>query len=142
MTAQSHVWNGVTYRILLDSVQSGGSLGLFESTDFPGYGPPRHVHHREDETFVVLEGEVEFVLGADRSMLSAGDTIFVPRGVEHTFRVRGAAPARMLTALTPGGMEGFFVEMAKGGYKIPEDMGQIVAIAARYQLEFTGPPLT
>lgn len=138
---ETHVWNGVTYRILLPASQSGGRLGIFESEDHPGFGPPRHIHREEDETFTILTGEVEFLLNGASSLHGPGEVVFVPRGTEHTFRVRGASPARMLTVMTPGGFEGFFGEMARGQYRIPQDMPAIAGIAARYNLAFTGPPL-
>ena len=48
---------------------------------------------------------------------------------------------RYKTILTPGGFEGFFADMAQGGFRIPEDMERIVACAARHSLRVTGPPL-
>ena len=136
------VWNGVSYTILLTATASGGTIGVFQSEDFPGYGPPRHIHHDADETFVVLAGEVDFLLAGVVSHRGPGSLIFVPRGTEHAFCVRSDTSARMMTVMTPGGFEGFFRAMAHGGYKIPQDMAQIAPIAAAYKLEFTGPPLT
>ena len=133
-------WLGTIYRILLPS-GSNSSLSIFESLDQPGYGPPRHIHKCEDETFYVISGEVEFWLDRETVRHGPGDVVFVERGKEHTFRVTGETPARMLTIMTPGGFEGFFPEMAKGRYRIPQDMEKIAEIGTRYNLEFTGPPL-
>jgi hypothetical protein len=55
--------------------------------------------------------------------------VFAPRGREHTLRVAGDAPARWVATVTPGGFEGFFPMMASRGYRIPEDMAAIAAIA-------------
>jgi hypothetical protein len=55
--------------------------------------------------------------------------------------VLGSEPCRHLVILTPGGFEGFFADMAQGRFRIPEDMEQIGASAARHSLRFTGPPL-
>jgi hypothetical protein len=73
--------------------------------------------------------------------MGVGQAVFVPRGREHTFRVAGDTPCGHLVILTPGGFEGFFADMARGGFRIPEDMEQIGASAARHNLRFTGPPL-
>jgi hypothetical protein len=73
--------------------------------------------------------------------MGPGDIAFVAKGQEHTFRVVGEMAARMLTVMTPGGFEGFFVEMAKDQYQIPQDLPKIAAIGSGYNLEFTGPPL-
>ena len=104
-------------------------------------GPPRHIHHAEDETFVVLSGEVEFWVAGERLLRGPGEAAFVPRGVEHTFRVVGDRPSRHLVILTPGGFEGFFREMAEARCRIPEDMPAVLQSAGRHNLEFTGPPL-
>jgi len=135
-------WNGVTYHIRLSAADTGGRLGIFETEDHPGYGPPRHIHHDADETFVLLQGQVDFLRGDTVTSHVPGDTVFVPRGTVHSFCVRGDSPARMLTVMTPGGFEGFFGKMAAGGYRIPQDMAQIAAISAEFQQEMVGPPLT
>lgn len=127
--------------MILDPSQTGGAMSIVDSVSPPNAGPPRHVHKAEDETFVVLTGEVEVWLAGERFVFGPGETAFVPRGTEHTFRTLGGRPSRHLVILTPGGFEGFFQEMAKGGMRIPEDMPAIVECAARYNLEFTGPPL-
>ncbi|MGR3761415.1 cupin domain-containing protein [Roseobacteraceae bacterium NS-SX3] len=134
-------WLGVEYRILLGAGDTGGAISVVDSTAPPGSGPPRHVHEDADETFVMLEGEAEFWLEGELFSRSAGGSVFVPRGKEHTFRVTGTRPGRHLVILTPGGFEAFFAEMAAGGYRIPEDMEQIAGIAAQHHLRFTGPPL-
>ncbi len=116
-------------------------MSIVDSLTPAGSGPPRHVHEREDETFVILTGECEFWLEGQTLLKRAGESVFVPRGKEHTFRVVGSQPSRHVIVLTPGGFEGFFSEMAQGGFRIPEDMEQISASAARHNLRFTGPPL-
>jgi quercetin dioxygenase-like cupin family protein len=134
-------WLGVRYKTILPAVATGGAISIVDSLGPVGSGPPRHVHEREDETFVILTGECEFWLEGQTILKRAGESVFVPRGREHTFRVVGAQPSRHLTILTPGGFENFFAEMAQGGFRIPDDMEQIGAAAARHSLRFTGPPL-
>ncbi len=131
-------WNGNEYRIRLTGQKA---IGIFEGLEKAGHGPPRHRHMAEDETFHILSGEAEFFLDGELFTRGPGDVIFVARGREHTFRPLGETPLRMFTVMTPGGFEGFFREMAEGGFVIPDDMEQIAGIAARYNLEFTGPPL-
>jgi len=134
-------WLGTTYRIMLTAEQTGSRIGMFESLDQPGYGPPRHIHNCEDETFHIQSGEVEFWMGGKTRLEGPGSVVFVPRGTEHTFRVVGDLPVRMLTVMTPGGFEGFFAEMARRNCRIPEDMDEIAVIGSRFNLTFTGPPL-
>lgn len=40
---------------------TGGAFALSELTARPEFGPPPHMHHREDESYYVLEGEFEFM---------------------------------------------------------------------------------
>lgn len=134
-------WLGVTYRIILGPDQTGGAMSIVESVSPPDSGPPMHIHHDADETFVMLSGECVFSRAGQTLRASAGETVFVPRGAEHTFRVIGPEPSRHLVILTPGGFEGFFREMASGKYRIPEDMETVVRLGAAFNLEFTGPPL-
>ena len=134
-------WQGTRYKTILPTAATGGAISIVDSVSPPESGPPRHVHQDADETFVVLSGDVTFWMEGETVNVGPGGTIFVPRGKEHTFRVSSHGPSRHLVILTPGGFEGFFDEMAEGQFAIPQDMDKIVAVAERYQLAFTGPPL-
>ncbi|MCU0791224.1 MAG: cupin domain-containing protein [Nitratireductor sp.] len=135
-------WLGTTYRTILPPQATNGSLSIVDTTSPVGGGPPRHVHDREDEIFVILSGHVRFWLEGEIFERGAGEAVLVPRGREHTFRVIGSEPSRHLLVLTPGGFENFFGEMAAGGYRIPQDMDRIAESAARHSLRFTGPPIS
>lgn len=134
-------WLGVRYRTILSASETAGALSIVDSLSPAGSGPPRHVHEREDETFVLMSGSCEFWLNGLTFVRNAGETAFMPRGSEHTFRVLGDAPCRHFLVLSPGGFEAFFAEMAAGRFRIPEDMERIGASAERHSLRFTGPPL-
>jgi len=134
-------WQGVTYKTILRSEDSGGAMSIVDSTSPVDSSPPRHVHHDADETFVLLTGACEFCLDGEMSIVRAGEAVFVPRGHEHTFRAIGDEPCRHLVILTPGGFEGFFRAMAAGQYRIPEDMAPVQAFAEQYNLSLTGAPL-
>lgn len=134
-------WAGTEYMIQITSEESSGSVGMFEGIVPAGEGPPIHVHHNEDEVIHVLEGTYRFWLDGAVTTRGPGQSIFLPRGVPHSFQVIGPEQGRNLAVVTPGGFEGFFVEVAADNLAIPADMPKIVAIAARYGLEFVGPPL-
>jgi len=135
------MWLGTTYRTILHPEDSGGAMSIVDSTGPVDTGPPRHIHDREDEVFIILTGRCLFWLEGQTFERRAGETVFIPRGREHTFRVIGNAPSRHLVILTPGGFEGFFSDMAAGQFRIPEDMGAVMESATRHNLRFTGPPL-
>jgi mannose-6-phosphate isomerase-like protein (cupin superfamily) len=132
-------WAGTVYKIHVDRYQSGGIIGVFEGTVPSLGGPPVHVHHNEDEVIYILEGQYEFWLDGQISLLDAGASIFLPRGVPHTFRVRSSTPARNLAFLTPGGLEEFFVEAGGRGLGIPQHLAEIKELAAAYGVDFLGP---
>ena len=134
-------WLDVTYKTILSTKDSNGAMSIVDSTSPPESGPPRHIHHKEDETFVVLTGSCRFWIEGQEQIASAGESVFIPRGREHTFKVVSDEACRHLVILTPGGFEGFFAEMAAGQFAIPDDMQSIEESAARHNLSFTGPPL-
>lgn len=126
---------------------TGGAFGLVESLIAPGFSPPLHVHHREDESFWVLEGEVTMRCG-DRSFRAGpGSFVFLPRDVPHTFVVEGETPARMLTLLTPGGGEGVFIEGGRPAESdglpppAPPDIEKLKRVTERFGAEIVGPPM-
>lgn len=133
-------WNGDEIQVLLDKKGSGGDLGMFTvKTPGPG-GPGRHVHDDAGEAFYVLEGEAEFLSDGKLFNLKQGESAFVPKGTEHTFRVTDKDGGKILVIITPGGFEGFFE--ATKHLKIPADMEQISKISEeQFGQKFTGPPL-
>lgn len=134
-------WLGVLYKTILGPEESGGTMSIVDSLSPEGSGPPRHIHRSEDETFVILTGRCRVWIDGHEQILSAGESAFIPKGKEHTFKVLEGAPCRHLVILTPGGFEGFFDEMAKGQFAIPDDMPAIIEAGSRHNLTFTGPPL-
>jgi quercetin dioxygenase-like cupin family protein len=131
---------GTQYTIKTTVAQSGGAIGLIEDLVPVGDGPPMHVHHREDEIFYILEGQFQVWCSGQTWIADPSSTIFLPRGVPHTYRNVGDGLGRKLITVVPGGFEGFFEEVAEGGLRIPEDMAKLQELAASYGLEFTGPP--
>jgi len=125
--------------VRLTGSQTGGRIALFEERSPPGGGVPMHVHEREDETFQVLAGTVEFTIreGTQTRVLVArtGDSVWAPRGVAHAWRVPGEEPVRLLFATTPAGIEGMFEELAtlpKG----PPDFTIIAEVCGRFGVRF------
>ena len=125
---------------MITGQDSAGTISMFEFTISPRQGPPRHVHHREDETYYILTGEFVFEVGGTRYSLLPGSTIYAPRDVPHCWANAAAVESKMIMACTPGGFEGFFEESAKAimNKVNPTQMNQIMA---KYGCELLGPPL-
>lgn len=134
-------WLGVRYKTILSPAQTGGAMSIVDSWSPVGSGPPRHVHEKEDETFVMISGTSKAWIDGEELIAGPGESVFIPRGTNHTFKVIGDEPSRHLVILTPGGFEGFFADMAAGQFRIPDDMPAIEESARRHHLSFTGPPL-
>jgi quercetin dioxygenase-like cupin family protein len=135
---------GDLYTFLVTGAETGGAYFAMEALVPPGGGPPPHVHHREDETFYILEGQCSIRLGDDWITARAGDFVNVPRGTVHRFHNDGSAPMRMILTFTPAGMERFFEETLERALdptldppEAPEAVAaRYVAAAPRYGLEF------
>ena len=124
--------------------ETGGAFGLIEQLAPAGSESPYHIHRAEDETFYILEGELEFFSENRRFVRGPGSFVLLPRNIPHGFRVVGDTSARYLVLVTPGGFEGFMIEMGDpaSDLSLPEpsepDMGKLLSLAARYKLEILG----
>jgi quercetin dioxygenase-like cupin family protein len=95
---------GAQVKIHLAGDANSDAISIMEHRMPEGFSPPIHVHHHEDESFFVLEGQIRFVAGELDQMRCAGQSIHVPRGVIHSFKVISPEGGRMLT-ITRGGFE-------------------------------------
>ena len=134
---------GDRYTYKVTGKQTGGSYGTVEAECFPGNGAPPHIHHREDESFYVLEGEMTFVCGDRTFAAKSGSFIHVPRGMLHSFRNASGSVARMLVTYSPAGFEQFFERagvFAEPGAPRPaatpeQDLQRVLAAAPEFNLE-------
>ena len=120
------------------TADSGGSLFVMEHSNVRQGGPPRHLHHGEDEFFYVIEGDYLVEVGSDRYQLTTGDCILGPRQISHTWAFVGATSGRLLIAYAPAGkMEAFFAERDRRGGGYAND----AAVMRAYGMELLGPPI-
>jgi mannose-6-phosphate isomerase-like protein (cupin superfamily) len=126
---------------------TGGLYGLVESWLAPGFSPQLYIHRREDESFWVLEGELTMRCGDETFRAGPGSDLFLPRHVPHTFVVEGDAPARLLTLMTPGGAEEFFVEAGHPADEngrppaAPLSIELLKRVAEKFGAEIVGPAM-
>ncbi len=129
--------------ILLDGDSTNQRYTVMEATLPPGAGPPPHLHHNEDESFLVLHGEVTFFVGDTTKLLKKGESLFAPKGIRHYFKNTGAEEAVLLEIAIPAGIERFF---AAAGHSLPdrntpplpltaEDIAHMRAVAPSYGIE-------
>lgn len=119
---------------------TGGQLSVFEYTGLGKVGPMLHVHFKQDEIFTVTEGSYRFVVGEETHVLQQGQTIFLPRGIPHTW-IQLSEKGKMIYFLQPAGkMEEFFVYM--NNLKERPSPEELDRIHAQHQMKVVGPPLT
>jgi quercetin dioxygenase-like cupin family protein len=124
-----------TITIKISSEMTKGAYSISEDITPPGQGAPPHVHRRELETFIVLEGEYEFQCGERKFKATKGGMVVLPREIPHAFKNMGNTTGKTLVVLVPGGMEKVWEEisvMPPG----PPDIRKINAITMKYGVEF------
>src|SRR6187399_2277612 len=97
---------GVVFKI--EGADTGGALSIVEHPFAVGALVPPHMHTREDEYSIVLEGEIGFRSEDQEVVLGAGGYIVKPHGEVHAMWNAGSTPARMIEVITPAGFERFF----------------------------------
>jgi len=142
-TGEHYKMKGITSNNLdlkISGSDTDGELAVFEQTgQTPMGGPPLHVHTSQDEWFFILEGEYLFQLGDQKYPMKAGDTIFLPRNVQHGF-VQLTEKARVIVSFLPAGrIEAFF--RATSLWKSPPSQEEIKKLMEDHDMIITGPPL-
>jgi mannose-6-phosphate isomerase-like protein (cupin superfamily) len=100
---EAYWWFGQLGEIKATAEQTGGAYTLVEITVGPGYATPLHVHHGEDEAFLMIEGEATFEVGDQVVPAGPGAFLFGPRDIPHRWST--ATGARLFYLLSPGGFE-------------------------------------
>jgi quercetin dioxygenase-like cupin family protein len=101
---------GDTYTILLAGKDTAGRFCLIDMHIPPGGGPPPHRHDFE-ESFILLEGEIEATFRGAKSVVRAGETVHIPANAPHGFQNTSSRAARLLCICSPSGQEEFFAEV-------------------------------
>lgn len=101
---------GDTYTILLTGDDTAGRFCLIDMHIPPGGGPPPHRHDFE-ETFTVLEGELEATFRGTKVVVRAGETVNIPANAPHQFRNSSTKVVRLMCICAPAGQEEFFLEV-------------------------------
>jgi quercetin dioxygenase-like cupin family protein len=145
-TRPAYWFLGGRMTILLDGAETGGRTAVVRQELPPALATPLHVQPGDDETFLVLEGEIELWVEGETHRAGAGEAVSVARGTRHAFRVTSPEGALVISFGAPAGHERFF---ALGGEPAgaeaeppaaPLDMERMGAAAAAAGVELLGPP--
>ena len=102
-------------------------------------GPPPHVHTREDESFICLAGRLDVHLGGEDFTIGTGDYLYLPRDVVHTFRNTCDEEARVISVVSPAGLEAYYQALAALPPG-PKDISKIKQIMADFGIQLQLPP--
>lgn len=138
---------GILVTVKSTAATTAGRVAVLEHLAPRGAGSPMHVHHREDEWFYVMDGELTFWVGGEVITAPAGSFVYGPRDVPHTFIV-SSDEARFLLVTEPAGFEDFVRALSEPARELaippaatePPDLGRLAALAAEHDIEILGPP--
>lgn len=106
------VWAlGMKVTIKCRGEDTDGSYSCMEYQLAPGDGSQTHTHTQEDETWYMLEGDMEWSLQNRLFSATKGSFLRLPSGIPHSFRNTSSQPARMLVSCVPAGLEKYFLEI-------------------------------
>lgn len=112
---------------------------VLDMTIAPGFGAPAHISSTEDKLFIVIEGQLKYLLGDKTETVGPGARVTIPRGVIHGFTNVGINDARHILVSSPRRHEEFFRDL----HNIPEPreqhMDQLNSIAQRHDQAIVGP---
>lgn len=128
--------------ILVPGSASNGAFAIYEDVVQAGVGPPRHIHHSQDEVFFVLDGSFDIEVDGRLSNAIPGDVAYVPRGSVHAFKNVGNAAGRLRYIFTPAGdTEAMFRAFFDAAQKDELEPDRMAEIAVRFDQEIVGPTL-
>lgn len=138
-------------RLWISEMEGQDGLSVLEHRAPYGDSPPLHIHHTEDEVFVILEGELRLQVGDTSRYARPFDILLAPKGVPHTYRVESQEGARWLTLTAHRDLERFVRAMSRPAEReelpaplappTPEDLERLEKMAQLYGIELVGPPL-
>jgi mannose-6-phosphate isomerase-like protein (cupin superfamily) len=129
---------GSTYTTKTDGEAAGGAYSLVEE-ELWGDPTPLHLHTREEEAFYVLSGRLAVWIDGMEQVAEPGAFLVVPRGVPHAARRVTDEPVRMLTLVSPSGLQRFFESVVREGeQELLAHPERLTALAAEFGSEILG----
>jgi len=113
---------GNNYRILISGEETNGAFATIDMIVPPGGGPGPHAHADINESFYVIDGEIELKSEFGTTTATKGTFVTIPKGgVVHAFKNITEKNAHLLCIVVPAGLDSFFVEIGT-----PVDFGEII----------------
>lgn len=119
LTIQQDEW--VTSEVELSSEDTEGKYTLLDEVWRPGFYVPPHFHKTHNETFYILDGQVEWTVGGETHLMSKGDTVYIPANTVHMVKVIGNTPVKTLMWYDPAGYEEHMIRQSQYSKEQLED---------------------
>src|SRR3984893_12776479 len=135
---------GERIAVRLSSCDTNGAYAVVASLAAPGCCVPMHLHQKEEEHFVVLEGTYRVAVEDKIFDVAPGTSVAVPKGVPHAWRNLASSPCRLLAIFIPVGLLGSFPPGGFGGLVkgvLRVRAGNVEKLGARYGCLIVGPPI-
>ena len=121
---------------------TAGAFDYFIVEVAPHGGPPLHVHHKQEETIHVLNGQFKVRIGDELFQLDEGGFAYLPSKIPHAFLNLTDQPAQMIVVYTPGGGHKFYEELGPATRNRTPDRAVIAGIFEKHGMSLLGPPLS
>ncbi len=105
-------------------------------------GPPPHLHHSYKESFLIIEGEMEFFVDGKTTVVAAGNAIDIPPNTLHTFGNKSDKPCKWINIHSPKGFRTFFEQIGIPANEenaieksvAPELIGKVIETAGDFDM--------
>ena len=135
------IWGLIPLAIKLSSSDTAGELLVFMHHNMGKGGPPKHVHHAQDEWFYVVAGEFAAEVGEEKFVMRPGDSLFAPRKVPHAWAHIGVpGTGTLITTVTPAGTFEQFIRETTLHPTLPS-AEDIAKTFEAHNMTVVGPPL-
>jgi quercetin dioxygenase-like cupin family protein len=105
---------GDTYRILITGQETEGAFATIDMLIPPNGGPGPHAHPNFQESFFVIDGEIEVRSEASVYIAKKGAFVSIPKGgTVHCFKNKTDRTAHLLCMVVPSGLEEFFLAVGQ-----------------------------
>jgi mannose-6-phosphate isomerase-like protein (cupin superfamily) len=134
------IWGLIPLATKVSTRDTGGGMYIFQHTGMAKGGPPRHVHHEQDEWFYAIEGEFAMEVGEEKFRLKPGDSLLAPRKVPHAWACVSDKPGTILTIVSPAGRFETFIRDTARLPTLPTP-DEVAKAFAAHGMTVVGPPL-
>ena len=132
---------GERARIRLRGLNNGWRLSVLSYEAPAGFGPPRHLHRKDDEILLIENGVIALWTPQGSWTAGPGDMVMLPRAIPHAWRVYGEESVRFQVIVAPGEFETFFEQIVKQHLTL-SDQAQLQEVASKAGMDIVGPPLS